>query len=61
MFVSTSFWKMKREELKRKRSLLLADHQSTPKDPLFETRLKILDDEISYCSKCIEDKAHLAK
>jgi hypothetical protein len=61
MFVSTSFWKMKREELKRKRSALLADHQLAPNDSIFETRLKILDDEISYCSKCIEDKTHLTK
>jgi len=57
MFVSTSFWKMKREELKRKRNVLLASQQTTLSDPLFEMRLKILDDEISYCSKCIEDKA----
>jgi hypothetical protein len=59
MFVSTSFWKMKREELKRKRNILLAQHQSTPTDTLFESKLRILDDEISYCSKCIEDKAQL--
>jgi len=56
MFVSTSFWKMKREELKHKRNALLAAHQSAQHDSIFETRLKILDDEISYCSKCIEDK-----
>jgi hypothetical protein len=56
MSVSTSFWKMKREELKNKRNALLAAHQSALQDSIFETRLKILDDEISYCSKCIEDK-----
>lgn len=56
MLKSPLFWKSKTNELKRRRQRLVAENKSNPDDPLFASKLQILDDEIAYCAKNLDTK-----
>jgi hypothetical protein len=54
MAVSRSFWKMKREELKRRRAAVMSEHDLKPDDPVSISKVAMIDEEIEYCTKNIE-------
>lgn len=54
MFMRSSFWKLKREELRQRRNAVLAEHGERISDPLVESQLRIIDDEIEDCTRNID-------
>ena len=57
MPATSSFWKLKREELKRRRTTVMSEHDLKPDDPILVSKLAIIDEEIGYCTKKIESTA----
>ena len=57
MFISASFWKMKREELKRRRDAVAVQLGGKLDDPVVRSQLRMLDYEIAECTANIERQA----
>jgi hypothetical protein len=58
MAVSNSFWKRKREELKRRRAAVMSEHDLKPDDPVLVFKVAVIDDEIENCTRDIESTVH---
>jgi hypothetical protein len=61
MFASATFWKMKREELKRRRNAFVMQLTGKADDPVISSQLRMLDDEIAECTVNIERQADETK
>lgn len=58
MAVSSSFWKRKREELKRRRAAVISEHDLKPDDPVLVSKVAMIDDEIKDCTRNMESTVH---
>jgi hypothetical protein len=58
MAASRSFWKMKREELKRRQAAVISQQDLKPDDPILISKVAMIDDETEDGTRNMESTAH---